>query len=101
MFLLHRKGLKLDGANPALMTAYGGFNVSLTPQFSPSAILWAEQGGVFAVPNLRGRGVAAVEPLHEPGQAGGNRAQQRRPAHGREHRPAARFVSRHRVRLSL
>jgi len=56
MFLLHRKGLMLDGANPALMTAYGGFNVSLTPQFSPSAILWAEQGGVFAVPNLRGGG---------------------------------------------
>jgi prolyl oligopeptidase len=56
MFLLHRRGLKLDGENPVLMTAYGGFNVSLTPQFSAQAIVWAERGGVFAVPNLRGGG---------------------------------------------
>ncbi|HZR32821.1 MAG TPA: prolyl oligopeptidase family serine peptidase [Terriglobales bacterium] len=56
MFLLHKKGLKLDGSNPTLMTAYGGFNVSYTPQFSATAVLWAEHGGVFAVPNLRGGG---------------------------------------------
>jgi len=56
MFVLAKKGLKLDGANPTYMTAYGGFNVSLTPQFSPTAVLWAENGGVFAVPNLRGGG---------------------------------------------
>jgi prolyl oligopeptidase len=56
MFLLYRHGLKLDGQNPTLMTAYGGFNVSLTPQFSATAVAWAEQGGVFALPNLRGGG---------------------------------------------
>ncbi|HLK32109.1 MAG TPA: prolyl oligopeptidase family serine peptidase [Terriglobales bacterium] len=56
MFLLYQKGLKLDGANPVLMTAYGGFNISMTPHFSPSAVLWAEHGGVFALPNLRGGG---------------------------------------------
>jgi prolyl oligopeptidase len=56
MFLVHRKGLKLDGANPTLLTGYGGFNVSLTPYFSPTAVLWVEKGGVFAMPNLRGGG---------------------------------------------
>jgi len=56
MFLLHRKGLKLDGANPVLMTAYGGFDISMTPQFSPEAVVWVERGGVFALPNLRGGG---------------------------------------------
>ena len=54
MFLAHRKGLKLDGSNPALMTGYGGFDISLTPSFSPEAVTWVENGGVFAVPNLRG-----------------------------------------------
>lgn len=56
MFLVHRKGLALDGNRPVLMTAYGGFNVSLTPSFSSTAAWWAEQGGVLAVPNLRGGG---------------------------------------------
>jgi prolyl oligopeptidase len=56
MFLLYKKGLKLDGTAPAYMTAYGGFNVAMTPQFSPRAVTWAENGGVFAVPNLRGGG---------------------------------------------
>ncbi len=56
MFITHRKGLKLDGNNPTLLYGYGGFNVSLTPAFSPSTILWLEQGGVYAVPNLRGGG---------------------------------------------
>jgi prolyl oligopeptidase len=56
MFVVHRKGLPLDGNRPTLMTAYGGFNVSLTPTFSTIAAWWAEQGGVFAQPNLRGGG---------------------------------------------
>ena len=69
MFLLHRKGLKLDGGNPALLTAYGGFNVSLAPQFSPTAVVWAEQGGVFALPNLRGGGEFG-EKWHRAGMMG-------------------------------
>jgi prolyl oligopeptidase len=56
MFLLSQKGLKLDGSNPVLMTAYGGFNISMTPRFLPSAVVWVEHGGVFALPNLRGGG---------------------------------------------
>jgi prolyl oligopeptidase len=56
MFLFYKKGLKLDGSNPALMTAYGGFDSSETPAFRDDAIVWAEHGGVFAVPNLRGGG---------------------------------------------
>ena len=54
MFLLSKKGLKLDGSNPVLMTAYGGFDISMTPRFSPEAVVWVEHGGVFALPNLRG-----------------------------------------------
>jgi len=56
MFLFYKKGLKLDGSNPALMTAYGGFDVSETPGFRDDAIIWAEHGGVFALPSLRGGG---------------------------------------------
>ena len=56
MFLFYKKGLRLDGANPALMTAYGGFDVSETPQFRDDAVLWVEHGGVFALPSLRGGG---------------------------------------------
>jgi len=56
VFILCKKGLKLDGTNPTLLTGYGGFDVSLTPSFSATAALWAEEGGVFAVPNLRGGG---------------------------------------------
>ena len=56
MFLFYKKGLKLDGSNPALMTAYGGFDVSETPAFRDDAIIWAEHGGVFALPSLRGGG---------------------------------------------
>ena len=54
MFLIHKKGLALDGERPVLLTGYGGFNVSLTPGFAPLAILWAELGGVWARPSLRG-----------------------------------------------
>ncbi len=56
MFLSHKKGLKLDGKNPTLLYGYGGFNISLTPAFSPANIVWMERGGVYAVPNLRGGG---------------------------------------------
>ncbi len=54
MFLVHRKGLKLDGSHPTYLTGYGGFTVNITPQFSALATLWVENGGVWAVPNLRG-----------------------------------------------
>ncbi len=56
MFLFYKKGLKLDGTNPTLMTAYGGFDSSETPAFRDDAVVWAEHGGVFAMPNLRGGG---------------------------------------------
>ena len=56
MFLVHRKGVKHDGARPALLTGYGGFNVSETPAFNAYAVLFAENDGVFALPNLRGGG---------------------------------------------
>ena len=56
MFITQRRDLARDGHNPTLLYGYGGFNVSLTPYFSPRRILWLEQGGVFAVANLRGGG---------------------------------------------
>jgi prolyl oligopeptidase len=56
MFLVHRKDIKLDGSSPALLTGYGGFNLSQTPGFSARAALWVENGGVYALPNLRGGG---------------------------------------------
>ncbi|RZL08886.1 MAG: S9 family peptidase, partial [Hymenobacter sp.] len=56
MFITHKKGLALDGQNPTYLYAYGGFNVSVTPGFSVARLLWLEQGGVLAIPNLRGGG---------------------------------------------
>jgi prolyl oligopeptidase len=56
MFLVHKKGLKPNGKLPVLLYGYGGFTVSLTPRFSSMAAVWAEQGGVYAVANLRGGG---------------------------------------------
>lgn len=56
MFIVHKKGLELNGKNPTLLYAYGGFNISLTPSFSTSRLVWLEQGGVLAIANLRGGG---------------------------------------------
>ncbi|TRX01257.1 prolyl oligopeptidase family serine peptidase [Flavobacterium gawalongense] len=56
MIITHKKGLKLDGTNPTMLYGYGGFNVSLTPSFSIANAVWMENGGIFAVPNLRGGG---------------------------------------------
>ena len=56
MFIVHKKGLVLNGRNPTYLYAYGGFNISLTPGFSVARLLWLEQGGVLAIPNLRGGG---------------------------------------------
>jgi prolyl oligopeptidase len=56
MFVMYKKGLKIDGARPTLLYGYGGFLVNETPTFRPDAVLFAEHGGVFALPNLRGGG---------------------------------------------
>jgi prolyl oligopeptidase len=56
MFISHKKGLARDGQARAYLYGYGGFNISLTPAFSPANLAWMERGGIFAVPNLRGGG---------------------------------------------
>jgi prolyl oligopeptidase len=56
MFVVHKKGLARDGANPTLLYGYGGFTVSMTPFFSATLFQWLDAGGVFAVPHLRGGG---------------------------------------------
>lgn len=56
MFIVHKKGLKLNGKNPALLTAYGGFNISRLPYFSVEQLIWLENNGVFALANVRGGG---------------------------------------------
>src|SRR6202044_3464136 len=56
MFITHKRGLKLDGQNPTLLYGYGGFDISLTPVFSVTDLVWLEQGGVYAMPNLWGGG---------------------------------------------
>jgi len=66
MFVVHKKGIAKNGKNPTLLTAYGGFNVSLTPTFSRTAYLWMEHGGIFAVANLRG-GAEFGEDWHRAG----------------------------------
>ena len=54
MFITHRKDMKLDGRNPCLLYGYGGFQINMTPGFSPSALMFVEQGGIYCVANLRG-----------------------------------------------
>lgn len=66
MFIVHKKDLKLDGSNPTYLYAYGGFNVNMTPGFSASRLVLLENGGVFAMPNLRGGGEYG-EAWHEGG----------------------------------
>ena len=56
MIITHKKGIKLDGKNPTILYGYGGFNVSLTPSFSITNAVWMENGGIYAVANLRGGG---------------------------------------------
>jgi prolyl oligopeptidase len=56
MFIVHKKGIKLDGSNPTLLYGYGGFSTSLTPSFSVGRAVWLEMGGVYAMANLRGGG---------------------------------------------
>ncbi len=66
MFIVHKKGLKKNGNNPTVIYGYGGFNISLTPWFSGALIPWLEQGGIFAVPNIRG-GAEYGEKWHKAG----------------------------------
>ena len=66
MFITHKRGIELDGSNPTYLYAYGGFNISLTPSFSVSNLVWLEMGGIFAVPNLRGGGEYGEE-WHQAG----------------------------------
>ncbi len=56
MIITYKKGIELNGQNPTMLYAYGGFNISLTPSFSIANAIWLENGGVYAVPNLRGGG---------------------------------------------
>ncbi|HSN17412.1 MAG TPA: prolyl oligopeptidase family serine peptidase [Gammaproteobacteria bacterium] len=69
MFIVAKKGLKLDGKNPTLLYAYGGFDISITPSFNPILPVWLELGGVYAVPNLRGGGEYG-ETWHSAGMFG-------------------------------
>lgn len=66
MIITHKKGIELNGKNPTILYGYGGFNISLTPAFSITNAVWMEQGGIFAVPNLRGGGEYGKE-WHDAG----------------------------------
>lgn len=67
MFLVHKKGLELDGHNPTILYGYGGFSISMTPWFSATMYPWYERGGVYAIANLRGGGEYGKE-WHESGR---------------------------------
>ena len=66
MFIVYKKSLKLDGNNPPLPYAYGGFNISLRPSYSPATIAWLDLGGIYVMANLRGGGEYGEE-WHEAG----------------------------------
>jgi prolyl oligopeptidase len=66
MFITHKKGINLDGNNPTYLYGYGGFNISLTPSFSITQLVWLEMGGILAIPNLRGGGEYGEE-WHQAG----------------------------------
>jgi prolyl oligopeptidase len=66
MFIVHKKGIKLDGTNPTIVYGYGGFNIPQTPGFSVARMVWLDMGGVYAVVNLRG-GSEYGEAWHEAG----------------------------------
>jgi len=66
MIITHKKGLQMNGKNPTILYGYGGFNISITPRFSISNAVWMEQGGIYAVPNLRGGGEYGKE-WHDAG----------------------------------
>jgi prolyl oligopeptidase len=66
MIITHKKGIQMDGDNPTILYGYGGFNISITPRFSIANAVWMEQGGIYAVPNLRGGGEYGKE-WHDAG----------------------------------
>ncbi|MFT6863622.1 MAG: prolyl oligopeptidase [Akkermansiaceae bacterium] len=66
MFVVHKKGLKMDGSNATLLYAYGGFNISLRPSYSPATIAWLDMGGLYVMANLRGGGEYGEE-WHQAG----------------------------------
>tara|TARA_B100000530_G_scaffold330120_1_gene273062 strand:+ start:962 stop:3148 length:2187 start_codon:yes stop_codon:yes gene_type:complete len=67
MFISHKKGMTLDGSNPTILYGYGGFDISLTPGFSVTNMVWMEMGGVYAVANIRGGGEYGKD-WHEAGK---------------------------------
>jgi prolyl oligopeptidase len=69
MFIVAKKDVALDGRNPTILYGYGGFNITITPRFSPMVPVWLELGGVYAVANLRGGGTYG-EKWHEAGMFG-------------------------------
>ncbi len=69
MFIVSKKDVKLDGTNPTMLYAYGGFDITITPSFSPTLPVWLELGGVYAVANLRGGGTYG-EAWHQAGMLG-------------------------------
>jgi prolyl oligopeptidase len=66
MFIVHKKGLPLDGNNPTVLYGYGGFDISITPNFSVASLVWMEMGGVYAIANIRGGGEYGEE-WHQAG----------------------------------